>query len=104
MLLLLLNGLLRHGLGQRIDSSRGTAAILIVVVREHDVQSVVDDSGQFCVLDEGHLVDVLGLIAAHQEVLVQVAQIRHQLILYEFGIQVFVVVLQENVVLLGCAW
>lgn len=43
-------------------------AVLVVLIerRKHRVQSVVDDAGQHRVLNEGHLVDVLDLVAPYQ--------------------------------------
>ena len=51
------------------------------------------------VLDEGHLVDVLALVAAHQEVPVQIIQIRLEGLRDEGIIKAGVVIFDLNVVL-----
>ena len=92
VLLFLLDGLFCHGFGHGIHSGGGTASVHIVVVGEHYVQAVINDSRKLCVLNKRHLVNMLGLVAAHQEVFVEVAEVRHQLIPDKFSIQVCVVV------------
>ena len=43
-----------------------------VILGEHDVKPIVDDTRQLRILDERNLVDVLLLVAPHQEIFVEV--------------------------------
>ena len=58
------------------------------------MQSVVDDSWQLRVLDERDLVNVLLLVASHQQILVKIPQVWHQLVVDELRVQVGVIVFQ----------
>jgi hypothetical protein len=63
------------------------------------VDPVIDDAGQLGVLDECDLVDVLGLVAAHQEVPVQVIQIGLQSLSDERLVNAWIIFLNLNEVL-----
>lgn len=104
VLLLLCHAFAGHSFGQRGDGLGGTATILVIVLGEHDVQSVVDDSRQLGVLDERHLVDMLRLVTSHQQILVEISEIRHQFLLHKFCIQVRIVVFQVDEIVVGRAF
>ena len=63
--------------------------------------SILDDARKLRVLDEGDLVDVLGLVASHEQILVQIPEIWNQFVFHELSIQVRVVVLQVNEVIVA---
>lgn len=63
------------------------------------MQPVVDDTRQLGILDESDLVDVLALVAAHQQVAVEIVQVRLELHRYESIINAGVVILDLNIVI-----
>ena len=60
------------------------------------MQSVVDNTGQLGIFDEGYLVYVVWLVAPHEEVLVQVRKIGRKLLSDKVSIDGSVVVFQVN--------
>ena len=60
------------------------------------MKSIIYNTGQLGVLDEGHLVDMVRLIAPHQEVLVKIAQVWCQLVPNKVCVYRLIVVLDVD--------
>lgn len=83
-------------LGRAADGIRRAPTIFVVVLGKHNMQSVVYNSWELRVLDEGDLVHMLGLITPHQQILVKVLEVGLQFALDELGIDICIVVLELN--------
>ena len=57
------------------------------------MEAVIYDSWQFGILDKSDLVDMIRVGAPHQQVLVEVSQVRHEVLRHKIVVVIFVEIL-----------
>ena len=71
-------------------------SVLKMVLRKHYVKSIIYDTWQLSVFYKCYLIYIVWLIASHQKILVEISQIRRELILDKIAIDGSIVVFDHD--------